>query len=176
MKVVMTWSMVGLIALVVGCGGSEDATSLPGDAMNDRGASSQYVAESEPTGAVPVGEARTNVEDEESVTLIGIVGGSAKPFVDGLAAFTIVDPKVSYCAADEGCPTPWDYCCTTDQVKDNIATVKVVDDAGNPVASDARSLLNVKELSTVVVQGKAQRDEQGNLSVLASKVYVRPQS
>ena len=176
MKIVMTWSMVGLIALAIGCGGSEDATSLPGDATSDSGANSQYVADSEPAGAIPVGEARKNVKDEESVTLVGIVGGSAKPFVDGLAAFTIVDPKVPYCAADEGCPTPWDYCCTTDQVKDNIATVKVVDDAGSPVGSDARSLLNVEELSTVVVQGKAQRDEQGNLSVLASKVYVRPKS
>jgi hypothetical protein len=94
--------------------------------------------------------------------------------VDGLAAFTIVDTAVPYCAADEGCPTPWDYCCTQNQVKDNIATVKVVDDEGNPVADDARALLGVRELSTVVVKGKAQRDDQGNLTIAASEVYVRP--
>jgi hypothetical protein len=91
-----------------------------------------------------------------------------------LAAFTIVDEKVPYCAPDEGCPTPWDYCCETDAVKDNIATIKIVNDAGKPVASDARELLNVKELSTVVVQGKAKRDDQGNLTVAATKVFVRP--
>ena len=106
--------------------------------------------------------------------MVGLIGGSSKPFVDGLAAFTIVDPKVPYCANDEGCPTPWDYCCQTEAVKDNIATIKVVDEAGKPVAGDVKAMLNVKELSTVVVQGKAKRDDLGNLTVAASNVFVRP--
>ena len=38
--------------------------------------------------------------------------------------------------------------------------------------ADARELLKVQELSTVVVRGKAQRDESGNLTVLANGVYV----
>ena len=37
----------------------------------------------------------------------------------------------------------------------------------------AKELLDVKELSTVVVRGKAQRDDTGNLTVLASGVYVK---
>ena len=41
------------------------------------------------------------------------------------------------------------------------------------VNADAKGLLNVKELSTVVVKGKAKRDEAGNLTVLASGVYVK---
>lgn len=123
---------------------------------------------------MPVGEAREAVENDQSVTLVGTIGGSSEPFVDGLAAFTIVDPKVPYCAPHEGCPTPWDYCCTQDQVKNNLATVKVVDESGSPVSGDARQILGVKELSTVVVQGKAKRDDQGNLTVSATKVFVRP--
>ena len=51
--------------------------------------------------------------------------------------------------------------------------VKVVDENGSLVKADARELLKVKELSTVVVKGKAQRDEAGNLTVLASGVYVK---
>lgn len=39
--------------------------------------------------------------------------------------------------------------------------------------ADARELLKVKELSTVVVKGKAQRDDAGNLTVIASGVYVK---
>lgn len=39
--------------------------------------------------------------------------------------------------------------------------------------ADARELLKVKELSTVVVKGKAQRDDAGNLTILASGVYVK---
>ena len=37
---------------------------------------------------------------------------------------------------------------------------------------DARELLKVKELSTVVIKGKAKRDADGNLTVLANGVYV----
>ena len=43
----------------------------------------------------------------------------------------------------------------------------------NLVKADAKQLLGVKELSTVVVQGKAARDEAGNLTVLASGVFVK---
>jgi hypothetical protein len=90
-----------------------------------------------------------------------------------MAAFTIVDPKVPHCAPEEGCPTPWDYCCTQDEVKGNIATIKIVDKDGNPVSKDAGPLLGVKELDMVVVQGKAQRDKEGNLSVHADQVFVK---
>jgi len=133
----------------------------------------QYEAEIEPADAMPVGEAKEKIEDGQDITLVGIIGGSSQPFVEGLAAFTVVDPKVEYCAPEEGCPTPWDYCCTQDQVKENIATVKIVNGEGKPVTQDAREFLNIKELSTVVVIGKAKRDDQGNLTVAASKLFVR---
>jgi hypothetical protein len=51
--------------------------------------------------------------------------------------------------------------------------VKVVDENGLLLQADARELLDVKELSTVVVRGTAQRDEAGNLTVLASGVFVK---
>ena len=58
-------------------------------------------------------------------------------------------------------------------MKTNIATVKIIDESGKLVSGDARELLGVKELSEVVVQGTAKRDAQGNLSLAASKVFVR---
>jgi hypothetical protein len=167
----LKWITVAFACLtlsMVGCGSSQTAQDSDSTTVDSR-----YLVQTEPEGAVAVGDARQSVEDEQMITLVGTIGGSSEPFVDGIAAFTIVDPKVPYCAPDEGCPTPWDYCCTQDQVKDNIATVKVVDDGGNPVVEDARGLLGVKELSTVVVKGKAKRDEQGNLTIAASKVFVR---
>lgn len=172
MKTTITIALSVLFAGVLGCGQSPVATQTD-ETEGSRSTSTRYVAGSEPSGAIPVGEAREETKDEESVTLVGIIGGSSEPFVDGLAAFTIVDPKVPYCAPDEGCHTPWDYCCQQNQVKDNIATIKVVDEQGKPVAQDARTLLDVKELSTVVIEGTAQRDDEGNLSVLAKQVFVR---
>jgi hypothetical protein len=57
----------------------------------------------------------------------------------------------------------------------SIATVlvKVVDDSGKVVKTHARELLKVKELSTVVVTGKAERDDAGNFTVLATGVFVK---
>lgn len=160
------------LAMLMGCGDSGETATIVKPTPTVGNAA--YVMTSEPADAMPVGEARQSVEDEQAVILVGTIGGSSEPFVDGLAAFTIVDTNVPYCADEEGCPTPWDYCCTQDQVKDNIATVMIVDEAGKPVAEDARQWLGVKELSTVVVQGKAVRDDAGNLTVAATKVFVRP--
>jgi hypothetical protein len=55
-----------------------------------------------------------------------------------------------------------------------MATVKVVDGEGQTIATDARKLLGVKESQMIVARGKARRDGQGNLTVLADHVYLRP--
>ncbi len=170
MKAFYSTALIASTLVFAGC-----QTKEPGvPETNHAAESSPYLVDQEPTGAVPVGEARTNAEDGEEVTLVGRIGGSSKPFVDGLAAFTIVDSKVPYCGKDEGCPTPWDYCCETDAVKANSATVRIVDESGKLVEQNARELLKVKELSTVVVHGRAKRDDQGNLSIAATQVFVRP--
>lgn len=164
---------IGLLVAIAGCGKAEPKEKA-GAPADSKPTGTQYLADSEPGGAVPVGDARRESKDGDAVTLVGIIGGSAEPFVSGLAAFTIVDPKVKFCPPEENCPTPWDYCCTQNEVKENIATVKLVDEKGKPVAEDARQLLGIKELSSVVVVGKAKRDDQNNLSVLASQVFIRP--
>lgn len=166
MKLCLNLTLIAVSVFAVGCGSSEVT-------VNRSGVDASFLFDSEPAGAMPVGQARESAQDGDEVTLVGLIGGSTEPFVDGLAAFTIVDPKVNYCPPEEGCPTPWDYCCTQDQVKVNIATVKIVDATGKPVAKSARELLGVKELSTVVVKGKAARDDQGNLTVAANQVFVR---
>lgn len=154
----------------VGC--SESPNEAKPTAVEAKPAKS-YVVDAEPAGALAVGDARESATDDAEIVVVGRIGGSEQPFVDGLAAFTIVDPKVPHCAAEENCPTPWDYCCEQNLVKDNIATIKIVDEAGKPVAQDAKKLLGVKELSMVVVRGKAKRDEEGNLSVLADQVFLK---
>ncbi|MGH7126969.1 MAG: hypothetical protein ACREJB_16050 [Planctomycetaceae bacterium] len=165
------WSAMALTAaLAVGCAESETPET---DTAAAAAPDAVYLLATEPADALGVGDVRESSEDDESVTVIGRIGGSREPFVEGVAAFTIVDPAIPHCAAEEGCPTPWDYCCAQDKVKDNITLVKIVDDQGRPVTKDAKALLGVKELSTVVVQGKAQRDEAGNLTVLADKVFVK---
>ena len=166
--------MVGL-ALVVnaGCGSGKPT------AQKDQPAAapdSRFVLAEEPGDAKPVIDVRQDAKDGDEVTITGRIGGEVDPWVAGRATFVIVDPSLTPCSEREGdtCKTPWDYCCDIDRLATAKATIKVVDDQGNPVSTDARELLGVKELQTVTVHGKAKRDEAGNLTVLASKVYVKP--
>lgn len=173
MKRLSVLAFGGLAAgLLVGCGASEPATPTAA-AITPVGKA--YLLASEPAGGKDVVAAREAAKDGDEVTVVGRIGGRENPWINGRAAFTIVDPAARACSdiPGDGCPTPWDYCCESD-LGEKSATVKVVGTDGKPVATDARELLGVKELQTVVVTGKAQRDSDGNLTILAEKVFVRP--
>lgn len=159
-------------ALVVSLGCNSQVAEKPGDTAAVAGAN--YLLAAEPDGAQDIISVRNTAADGDDVLVIGRIGGAENPWVEGRAAFTIVDRSLQACSdiPGDGCPVPWDYCCETDKLPTSTALVKVVDADGQPVAADARKLLNVKELSSVVVQGKAQRDDAGNLTVLATGIYV----
>ena len=170
---------------VAGCHGSECPCCAPGgEAAAGPSASGQtasgqpsgteYLLPKEPAGAEGVAQLRTTAATGDEAVVLGRIGGDKAPFVEGVAAFLIVDPGLNPCKKGCGCPTPWDYCCDLNELPANKAMVKVVDRQGKIVAEDARKLLGVKELTTVVARGKAKRDEAGNLTVLAEGVYLRP--
>lgn len=131
----------------------------------------------EPAGAAGVLAVRKDAKDGDDVVIVGRIGGSHKPFT-GKASFTIVDPSLKPCSEngeDDNCSTPWDYCCgcTPEQLKDATALVKFTDPAGDTYHDDAKALFGLKELQTVVVRGKLKRDAAGNLTVVASGLFVR---
>jgi hypothetical protein len=150
---------------------SEDAGTPPTPAVDG----TKFLLTAEPEGANDVINVREDSGDGDDVVIVGRIGGSANPWVEGRAAFSIVDGSLKACSDIEGdsCPIPWDYCCETSKLPTATALVKFVDENGALVKADARELLSVKELSTVVVTGKAQRDDAGNLTVLASGVFVK---
>lgn len=169
---------VGLVAaplMISGCSTSEPAAKpAPVAAAPTASAEGKaYILASEPADAKGVNATRKDSKDADEIAIVGRIGGDANPWVEDQAVFMIVDEKLNPCADEEGCPTPWDYCCSTDLLPDNKAMVKFVDDKGEPLSTDARKLLGLKELQTVVVHGKAKRDEAGNLTVLADGIFVR---
>jgi hypothetical protein len=133
-----------------------------------------YLLASEPAGARDVIDVRQNAQDQDDVVVVGRIGGKTNPWIRGVAAFLIVDRSLIPCneKAEHNCPTPWDYCCSPNLAK-SMVLVMMVDESGRIVRADARELLGVKELDTVVVQGKAKRDKSGNVSIVASKIYVK---
>jgi hypothetical protein len=164
-----------LLSTIGGCGQSSTAPVATDPTPAAEVDGSAYLLPDEPPQALDIVEARKQAQDDKEVAVVGRIGGSENPWIDGRAAFSIVDLSLQACSDREGdnCPHPWDYCCETDKLPEATALVKVVDAQGSLVKADARQLLNVKELQTVVVRGKAQRDESGNLTILADGVFVK---
>ena len=178
MKTCVSFVFCVVAGLFVGC--SQDASTPKGSTPKSSNAvavvdGSKYLLSEEPKGAEAVIKVREESKNEEDVVIVGRIGGSENPWIEGRAAFSIVDGSLKACSDVPGdeCETPWDYCCETHKLPTSTALVKVVDENGDLVNADARQLLKVQELSTVVVKGTAQRDDAGNLTVLASGVYVR---
>jgi len=128
----------------------------------------------EPKGAVDVLALRKDVKDQQDVVVVGRIGGRVNPWVKGTAVFPIVDRSLKACNEIPGdtCKTPWDFCCETNVPKATVL-VMFVDENGKVIKQDPREMFHVKELQTVVIQGKAKRDKAGNVTILASTIHIR---
>lgn len=170
--------MTFLSATLLGCTSetssttSSDSIQQPGLAVVD---GSAYLLSSEPKDPASVIHLREEAATDDEVLLVGCIGGSTNPWIEGRAAFTIVDLSLKSCndKLEDRCPTPWDYCCETDKLPTAGALIKFVDDAGKVLKADPKTLFGVKELSTVIIKGSAKRDDADNLTVLASGIFVK---
>ena len=160
--------LAGLLMLEVGCAkpaSSDDGAKKTKVSFD----TNEYILKTEPGDAKGVVEIRESCKDDEEIRIVGKIGGSKTPWIDGMIAFTIVDPSCEECLESE---TPWEYCCIADIASKTIF-VKFVDDAGRTLRGDAKSVFGLTELQTVVITGKAKRDRDGAVSVLASKIFPR---
>ncbi len=162
--------------LLTGCSDSDSDSANVESPTYD---ASKFVLAAEPDGGQDVMAARESAKDQDDVVVIGRIGGGLNPWVEGRAAFQIVDASLIACSDEKedgepcSCKTPWDYCCETDKLPGAMALVQFVETDGSVVKADARQAFDLEELQTVVVKGKAKRDDAGNLTVLASGMFVR---
>lgn len=171
------FGLVGLAAavVIVGCGKTDPAPQKAPDPQASEKPKVTYLLASEPAGAQGVKEIKKHAKDGDEVVVVGRIGGSVKPFT-GRAAFTIVDLGFKTCDEMEGdnCPTPWDYCCeASDDLAKGTVLVKLVDSAGKTLSEDAKELLSVKELQTVVIKGQTRKGEDNSISVVAKGIFIK---
>ena len=166
--------LLTFVAALSGCGGS--ATLPEGvSATSATISGDQFLLADEPDDAIGVIEARDTVKDGQPIVIVGRIGGAANPWIEGRAAFTLLDASMALVAdgtengEGEIC---LDDCCAEERGK-CTTLVKIVGSDGNLVAADSRKLLGVTEEDTVVVQGTASKDESGNFTVLGQRVFVR---
>lgn len=152
------------LATVVGC--ARSSAEQTASSKNN-----EYILPTEPTGALDVMDVRENAKDGESVLVLGRIGGGVKPWIDGRAAFLLVDERLVSSCDEEQCQ---DECAECAQELAAATTmVKFVDAQGKVLAVDARQLLGLKEQQTVVVRGTASRDKSGNVSIVANGIHIR---
>jgi hypothetical protein len=162
--------LISGLVISSGCGTSPDATSKPVSVD-----ASLYKLAEEPDGAVGVIAARESAEDGAPLVLVGRIGGCAKPWVEGRAAFTLLDASMSVVAEGEDTAEGeicTGDCCATERL-DCTTLVKVVDEQGKILSVDSRDLFGLKESDMVVVQGTAKKDESGNFVMLAKGIFIR---
>ena len=148
--------------VAAGCGGGGDAKSPPPATAAPELAKLALAAK--PAGAVSVQDARkAGAADSRTVT------GRIANVVPGFAVFTLMDSSLPYCGEknkEDGCKTPWDYCCeSVDTRTANSLLVEVRDGKGKPIAG---SLGDLRLLDVVTVVGKLTKDEHGNHVLLAT--------
>lgn len=105
-------SLVTCLSTLTGC--SQDAAKTPPTATSSAPEvnGSEYLLGSEPEGAAEVITVREEAKDKDDIVIVGRIGGSKNPWVDGRAAFLLVDSSLKSCleCGSADCPIPWDYC------------------------------------------------------------------
>ncbi|MFG0276091.1 MAG: hypothetical protein ACF8QF_13650 [Phycisphaerales bacterium] len=159
---IVTGFVLAALALT-GC--SEEASP---EATAQGEASPSWTLASAPEGAVGVVEVRAAAQEGDSVVIRGRIGGRAEPISDGSPVFTIMDLSLAYCgqASDDGCTTPWDYCCETPEaIAAHAATVQVIGIEGG-------ALTGLAALDEVVVVGTVgPRPTPAVLTIIATGVH-----
>ena len=160
--------------LASGCSSSSNSS----DAVVATSASidgTKFLLADEPDDAVGVIEARESAKDGDSIVVVGRIGGAANPWVEGRAAFTLIDAsKLIVADGQESGEAEicLDDCCAEERAG-CTTLVKVIDADGKLVPADARKLLGITDSDMIVVSGKVSKDETGNFAILASGVHVR---
>lgn len=161
--------------LVVPAACTQEASTTPsGSSTPSNAALDAYYAATAPADAKPVLEVRKSAAPGDQV----VVTGRAKDFVDGRAMVTLVDPSLRACS-DPGdpmadtCETPWDYCCIDPtEVAAATAAVEIRDETG-VVKQGLQGFHGLDHLDTVTVTGTLQKDEAGNVTVVAKNLHVQ---
>ena len=139
---------------ITGCNEGADS-STSGGSSRAAPTTMEWRLASMPDGAVGVRQAKDSAGEGDAVTVRGIIGGRMDALSSDSATFVMVDTDLENpCVEDDDhCSTPWDYCCTLpENVQANMATVQLVDEAGQPMAFDL-SAQGVSPLDEVVVVG-----------------------
>jgi len=105
-----------------------------------------------------------------------VVEGRVSNIVTGVAAFNLIDVSLDYCgqkSPEDSCKTPWDYCC--EDAGDRAAATISVEKRGadGKIMGQGTHLPMLRLLDVVAAKGKIEKDDHGNVTVVATSWFVR---
>jgi hypothetical protein len=167
-------SLVLVAPLALGaCGGGQSPAGQGGQESASKARLPAALAlPGEPAGARSVKEVVAQAKSGDEVVVAGRVGveGSDRAY------FTLVDSSLQACsetAMNDPCETPWDFCCSPpDELSKLSALIEFRDGAGL-YSGNVLGFAGLEHLKGVVVKGKADKDASGNLTVVASGIFVK---
>jgi len=169
--------LILLIAVLAGlsaCSGSSPAGAAGSASKASLPAGIALAAE--PAGAKPVKDVVAAARTGDEVVMVGRVGveGSDRAY------FTLVDPSLKACSETplkDPCDTPWDFCCSPPEELAKLSALVQFRDGGeldgHLLQGNVLGFAGLDHLKSVVVKGKAEKDSSGNLTVVASGLFVR---
>ncbi len=168
---------IGLsLASLAGCDGRSGNPSGMAASTVAAIPAAKFITGEKPANAPHLTNVKANADVGDKVMFEARVGGRVDVFVDGMAIFVAADPKLISCDQRPGdyCKVPWDYCCENfDAMKNGMATIQIIDDAGLPYEVSAEGQGGLEPLKTVVIQGVvSEKGDDGNFVVDASGIWV----
>lgn len=164
------------LVFAAGCGGGDSADN-GGDTPGDGAAAALpdgLILTSAPEGAQSIIALKESASEGDEVVVHVIVGGKMDTHVDGRASAAIIDAALDNpCTGeDDHCQTPWDYCCTPQEViTANLATLQIVDADGRVLATDLSKTL--PEMTVLTVRGVVgPRPDPQVLTINATGIYI----
>lgn len=167
MKIHSTACFLALSLFIAAC--TKESAPAP-----EAGPLAAFIAPAAPGDAKSVLEARKSATAGANISVVG----RAKDFVNGRAAFTLIDASLRACSdagdpMEDSCETPWDYCCVApEEVSAACATIEVRDAAG-VIKSGVQGVSGLDHLDTVYVNGVVETDAAGNMTVVAKSFHVK---
>ncbi len=170
-RTLLLTAATGLLLAISGCKQATSEQSSQTTTPAQQADQNAWLLTNAPEGAVSITQARANGKEGDTVVIRGRIGGRHSPISADSPIFTIVDLGLDYCGQhdDDGCPTPWDYCCETKStITNNSATVQLItENTVNPIAAGLEALDEVILIGTV---GPRPTDEV--FTIRATGIYL----
>jgi hypothetical protein len=165
----MRFLLIGLALLPLACSKEEPKAPAARTAFLPHPDASRFVLGADPGDALSVRAAKEKGPGEEV-----IVVGRISNIVKGVVAYNLVDEELDYCgkgSAADSCKTPWDYCCV--DAGERAAATLSVEARGTDGKILTGALPGLRLLDLVAVKGKVEKDEHGNVTVVATGWFPR---